>query len=106
MKINSFNELAYICKMIAVGYNTMCEIKEYPQYNFAQICFMTDKFGGTYTILHYDYGTDKLTKNFGHEDAMEIDSINCLFRVVWDDMQAELKARDLDEITALVNAEY
>ena len=64
MKINSFNELANICKIIAVGYNTMCEIKEYPQYDFAQICYMTDKFGGTYTILHYDYGTGKLTKNF------------------------------------------
>lgn len=106
LRLDNFFDLVLICEVIAEGYNTMVEVKEYKEYGWASICFMTDKFGGIYTNLHYDYRTGELRKNYGRPDQMIIHDINTLFRVVWDDMQYMLKHRDFKALNEFINDQY
>lgn len=104
--ITSFWELVDVCSRIANELQTMIEVKEYPQYNWGGISFMTDKFGGTYVNLHYDYNTGVVTNWFGSEDAQEIYDEDQLRELVKREMNRMLQDRDLSYIYEMVNSEY
>lgn len=102
----NYKDLVFACKCLAAFLQTHVEIKEYNEYGWAQIVFMTDKFGGSYTILHYDFGTGNLRKDFGTDNELDIDCLSTLYKVVKEDLEKMLKERDLDYISECINAEY
>ena len=102
----TFENFVSVCKEIANNLQTICEVKEYPEYGWAAIAFMTDKFGGTYINLHYDFQTNEIVNWYGHKDAREIKDISFLSYFVKNEMEKEMKARDLNAVYNMVNAEY
>ena len=106
MANENFVNFVNICKEIANNLQTICEVKEYAEYGWAAIAFMTDKFGGTYINLHYDLQTNKIVNWYGHKDAREIKDVSFLSYFVRDEMNKELKSRNLNAIHEMVNAEY
>ena len=106
MKNLSFNDFVNTCKTIATNLDTMVEIKEYSNYGWGQVSFMTDKFGGTYVCLHFDMKTGKVINWFGHKDAREINDLSFLSYFVKNEMEKMLKARNLKEIYNQINNEY
>lgn len=105
--IRNFEEFSTLCKIIAAQLRTMVECTPYPDYNWGAVDFMTDKFGGCYTLLHYDYFTNVVTYFKGHPTReREIRTFADLFETVQDDMYATLENRDLDAVYEMVNAEY
>ena len=101
-----YQDLVFACKVLAAMLETHVEITEYPKYGWVSIVFQTDKFGGCYTILHYDLGTGELRKNYGRHDELDIDRLSTLYQVVKEDLDHELKVRDLEYIGECINAEY
>ena len=101
-----YEDLVFACKCLAAFLSTHVDIKEYNEYGWAQIAFKTDNFGGVYTILHYDFGTGELRKDFGSEKEMDISRLCDLYQIVKADLEHELKVRDLDYISEMINAEY
>ncbi len=106
MENMTFDYFVSICKEIANNLQTMCEVKEYTEYGWAAIAFMTDKFGGTYINLHYDLQTNEIVNWYGHKNARKIEDISFLSDFVRDEMNKELKARDLSAVCDMINAEY
>jgi len=101
-----YEDLVFACKCLAAFLETHVDIKEYNDYGWAQIAFKTDNFGGVYTILHYDFGTGNLRKDFGTEKELDISRLCDLYQIVKDDLERELKERDLNYISEMINAEY
>ena len=102
----TYKDLVFACKCLAAFLETHVDIKEYKEYGWAQIAFETDKFGGTYTILHYDFGTGNLRKDFGTDKELDIDRLSTLYKVVKEDLEHMLEVRDLDYISECINDEY
>ena len=102
----SFESFSNLCKEIANNLHTMCEVKEYPEYGWAAIAFMTDKFGGTYINLHYNLHTNEIINWYGHKNAREIKDISFLSYFVRSEMEKEMKARDINAVYEMINAEY
>ena len=102
----SYSDLVLACKMLAGMLESIVEVKEYTEYGWVSIAFMTDRFGGCYTNLHYDLGTGELSKDYGTDKEFDIDSLCTLYKVVKNDMERMLEARDLDYISECVNSEY
>lgn len=102
----TFENFVKQCKEIAKNLQTIVEVKEYAQYGWAAIAFITDKFGGTYVNLHYDLNTNKVVNWYGHKDAREINDISFLSYFVNAEMKKELARRDLNKVYEMVNAEY
>ena len=101
-----YEDLVFACKCLAAFLQTIVEIKEYPKYGWSSIVFMTDRFGGVYTILHYDFGTGNLKKNFGTDKELDIDCLRTLYQVVKGDLERILKERDFEDIYERINEEY
>ncbi len=102
----TFDNFVNLCKEIANNLQTICEVKEYKEYGWAAIAFMTDKFGGTYINLHYDLQTNEIVNWYGQKNAREIKDISFLSYFVKEEMEKELKSRDLNKVYEMVNAEY
>jgi hypothetical protein len=102
----TFAELAKICKEIARDLHTIVEVKDYPEYKWGNIAFMTDKFGGVYTNLHFDHKTQVVTNWYGTKQAEVINDTAQLAKVVTKQMQHELKVRDLDSVYDYINSQY
>jgi hypothetical protein len=101
-----FDEYVRRCKKIARDLNTICEVREYDEFNWARISFMTDHFGGTYVNLHYDMKTGRVVNWYGHEGACEVKNINELASLVEKELARMKKKRDLNLVAEMVNAEY
>ncbi len=101
-----FDNFVKQCKEIAKNLQTIIEVKEYPQYGWAAIAFMTDNFGGTYVNLHYDLKTNKIVNWYGSKDAREINDISFLSYFVKEEMKKEISKRNLTQVYELINAEY
>lgn len=86
-------DLVLLCNEIGDRLQTGVLQKDYPQYRYSIIDFYTDRFGGTYVSLHYDYKTGKITNWFGGEYAYDIHTKEQLERVVERELYRELKAR-------------
>lgn len=104
--MNNFNEFAKVCKEIAKNLNTMVEVTNYWEYGWGQVAFMTDPFGGTYMCLHYDMKTGQVTNWYGTKDERRVNDIPGLSYYVKDEMKKMLKARNLEKVSELINAEY
>lgn len=106
-KMTKFNQFAAVCKEIANDLHTIVEVREYSEYGWGQVAFMTDHFGGIYVCLHYDMETGKVTNWYGMKMAKELShNYSELYNLVKHEMKKMLKDRDLKEIGELVNAEY
>lgn len=104
--VTSFREFAEICKQIAYDLHTLVEIREYPQYDWASVIFETDKFGGSYLGLHYDYNTGVVTAEYGTDRAQEIYDEDQLRALVKRERDYMLQHRDMQYISDMINAEY
>lgn len=105
--MTKFNQFEAVCKEIANDLHTIVEVREYSEYGYGQVAFMTDHFGGIYVCLHYDMETGKVTNWYGMKMAKELShNYSELYNLVKHEMKKMLKARDLKEIGELINAEY
>lgn len=102
----NFQEFVKVCKTIGNNLNTIVEVKDYSQYGFGQVSFMTDRFGGTYVCLHYDMNNKEVVNWYGEKNERRINDISFLSYFVKDEMKKALKGRNLDEVYESVNAEY
>lgn len=102
----NYPDLVLACKCLAAFLKTNVDIKEYIYYGWAQIAFKTDNFGGVYTILHYDFGTGNLRKDFGTEKELDIDCLSTLYEIVKEDMEKMLEARDMEAVSDFINSQY
>lgn len=102
----TFESFVKQCKEIANNLQTIIDVKEYPQYGWAAIAFMTDKFGGTYVNLHYDLKTNEVVNWYGHKDERRINDLSFLSYFVKEEMKKEISRRNLSQVYELVNAEY
>lgn len=91
---------------IAKDLDTMFEAKHYEQYGYSTYSFMTDKFGGTYVHFHCDHKTGVLTDWYGLKKHEKVVPIEMAMVYVSKKLKEMLKARNLDEIYAQINAEY
>ena len=106
MIMTGFDSFVQLCKTIADDLQTIVEVKEYREYGWAGIAFMTDHFGGIYINFHYDLKTDKVVNWYGHKDAEEITDYKLLPNFVKEKMNKELKSRDFEALYEMINAEY
>lgn len=106
MEKMNFELFVSICKKIAIVLDTICEVKEYKEYGWAGIAFMTDKFGGDYINLHYDIKTNKVVNWFGTKDAKEITDIKDFLNFVKKERDSMLASRNMEEVAELINEQY
>ena len=105
--MTKFNQFAAVCKEIANDLHTIVEVREYSQYGWGQVAFMTDHFGGIYVCLHYDMETGKVTNWYGMKMAKELrHNYSELYNLVKTEMERELKVRNLKQVCEFINAEY
>ena len=104
--MKDFKEFAKVCREIAKNLNTIVEVTNYSDYGWGQVTFMTDYFGGVYMSLHYDMKTGQVTNWYGTKDERRVNDISGLSYYVKDEMKKMLKARNLEEVSELINAEY
>lgn len=102
----NYETFVQVCKDIANNLHTMIEVKEYKEYGWASIAFMTDKFGGVYVHLHYDLKTNKVVNWYGQKNEQEVNDISFLSYFVKSERDKLLQKRDLNEIYEQVNSEY
>lgn len=91
---------------IAERLHTMVDVKIYTEYNFAQVTYMTDKFGGSYASYHIDLSTGVVTLNYGYNDAHIMSDMNEIEDITMTKMQEMLEKRDLKYISDMINSEY
>ena len=103
---SKFELFAVQCKKIAQNLQTIVEIKSYPEYGWASIAFMTNKFGGLYVNLHYDLNTNEVVNWYGEKNERRISDISFLSYFVKEERDKMLSKRNMKKITALINAEY
>ena len=103
---NSFNEFSKFSTDFAKELHTMVDIKDYPEWGFGVVAFMTDKFGGTYAILNYDYKTKelKIDETYGWMKTMK--NKNVLKNIVMYQKAMMERNRNLEEIYDRINEEY
>ena len=101
-----FDKFVSLCREIAREENTMIEIKDYPRSGWAAISFMTDKFGGVYVHLHFDHKTRDVVNWYGHDGAIELESVEQLKNLVRIGKEKFLKLRNLNKVYKMANAEY
>ena len=101
-----YSDLVFACKCLAAFLETQVDIREYRDYGWVSIVFMTDHFGGCYTLLHYDLRTGNLRKDFGTEKELDIDCLSTLYKIVKEDLEHELKVRDMQAVSDFINSEY
>lgn len=106
MERNDYELYVSICERIASDLHTMVQVRDYPQYGWASIAFMTDPFGGTYTHLHYDHATGEVINWYGSDNAQKIEDEAHLRKIVTQGLKYELAHRNLDEVYEAVNDEY
>ncbi len=100
----NYTEVVKICTQIACDFRTIVEVKNYPEYRWASICFMTDKFGGVYSILHFSHDTNVLTLNYGSKGERIINTEEELRMIVNQQRKAMLKARNFDDLADFLHA--
>lgn len=104
--MKTFEEFRVVCEMIADELHAMIEVKEYREYNWCSIVFMTDKFGGNYASFHYDLRTGVITNWYGYPDEKKINGIGELLKIVQESKEEMERNRDLDAIYDRINEEY
>lgn len=101
-----FDKFVSLCQEIAREEDTMIEVKDYPKFGWAAISFMTDRFGGVYVHLHFDHKTRDIVNWYGHDGAVQLESVEQLKNLVRTEKEKLLKVRDLNKVYEMVNAEY
>lgn len=89
----NIHRLIAICEEIADRLQTNVSVSNYPEHGYSMIEFYTDKFGGYYVCLHYDYNTGVVTNWFGEEYAYEVHTVDQLEKLVERELYRELEGR-------------
>ena len=89
----NIHRLIAICEEIADRLETNVSVSNYPEYGYSMIEFYTDKFGGYYVCLHYDYNTGVVTNWYGEEYAYEVHTVDQLEKLVERELYRELEGR-------------
>ena len=103
---NSFNNFADFSIDLANELHTMIDVKDYPEWGFGVVAFMTDKFGGTYAIFNYDYKKKELKLNENKDQMKIMKNKNVLKNIVMYKKAMMEKNRNLEEIYDRINEEY
>lgn len=103
---DNLQEFVKVCKTIGNNLNTIVDVKDYSQYGWGQVSFMTDRFGGVYVCLHYDMNTKEVVNWYGEKSERRINDISNLSYFVKDEMKKALKERNLDKVYERINEEY
>lgn len=108
LKPATFEEVCDICRAIAREQHTKINIHDYPEYNWASIVFMTDKFGGCYLDLHWEHPTQKLILwRHCKKRAREVTSVSQLKTLVSYYRRKEEKVRFADNsLSDFINSQY
>ncbi len=104
--IRNFNEFSHYCQGIAEALETGIDIKEYPQWNWSQVVFRTDAFGGSYACFHYDLTTGRVHNWYGTDHAEEITDCKQLAETVRTSLANMLKNRDMDAVSDFISSQY
>ena len=91
---------------IAEKFHTIVKINVYKKYNWAQVAYMTDMFGGVYAIFHIDLNTGVTIYDYHGNDELKIDNFEMFEMIVKEKMNKMLESRDLDYIYDMINSEY
>lgn len=92
--------------LLEVVGTTIVEFYEYPEYNWCQVAFMTDHFGGIYAIFHYNMITGEITYNYGHPTAIKMVNKNMIEDQVRLQLYYMLEHRDFDALSDFINSQY
>ncbi len=104
--VNSFGLFVSVCKLLAEKLHTLEEHTETPEYNWGQVAFMTDKFGGVYAIFNFDTRTNEVTFMKGHPEQEQVTSLEQLIKLIKTTRKRMEKVRDLKAVGQMINAEY
>lgn len=104
--VNSFGLFVSVCKLLAEKLHTLEEHTESPEYNWGQVAFMTDKFGGVYAIFNFDTRTNEVTFMKGHPEQEQVTSLEQLIKLIKTTRKRMEKVRDLKAVSQMINAEY
>lgn len=104
--IKNFNEFVTYCQGVADALQTNIKVNEYPQYNWAQVVFQTDNFGGDCACFHYDLLTNRVHNWFGTKDEKEICDCDQLVNVIRTSIKYMLEHRDMNKVYEHINTEY
>ena len=100
----NFKEFRDFSISIAKQLHTIVKFREYENFKYGIVSFMTDQFGGTYTCLKYNFGDySKVIDTFTNEEFDNIPDLIIHITKKKEDMEAK---RDLDEIYDEINSEY
>jgi len=102
----NFSDFVDFCNSIANELHTIVENHLYEDYNFGNVSFMTDHFGGTYCNFHYDLLTNEIVDWYGSSHAYMMTSKDEFFKYIKEKMEHELSVRDLNKINKFINSEY
>lgn len=106
MIAKNFNQFRTACEFIARQQHTFVETREYPEYGWASVAFMTDHFGGVYVNLHYDLKTCEVVNWYGSKMQLAVTTLKQLRELVERERVKLLKSRNLAHICEMINAEY
>lgn len=101
----NFEEFKTICEKIANDLHTMVEVHDYNEYGFGTAAFMTDKFGGVYANIKYDFDTNIVSDNFLKENNTFSNYISLVHHIDEQRKKMLLK-RNMDEVYDFVNFQY
>lgn len=104
--MNNYTELVSICKRIAQEIGTMMEVKDYLQFGWSRITFMTDKFGGSYMGVNFNHNTLEAVFCLCAYEGQKVDGIVALVDRVREEKAKMEAARDLEAVYAHINEEY
>ena len=104
--VNTFDLFVSICKLIAQEQHTLEDHREYHEYRWGAVWFMTDKFGGTYAQFHYDLTTGTVTYAKGQPEEEEVTTLQRLVEIINTQRRRLLRVRDLGAVYARINEEY
>ena len=106
IEVRSFSLFVSICKLIAQDLHTLEEHREYPEYGWGSVWFMTDKFGGGYAGFHFDTRTNAVTFAKGHPEEEQVTSLERLIEITDTARRRMLKVRDMNAVSEFINSQY
>lgn len=107
MNVQKFtlDEMKAWCESLAKSEHTMMQIRDYNEYGWTGIAFETDAFGGCYLDLHIEHNTRNAYYWLGDEKKY-VTTTEEICRLVHEEKEKMLKARDMKGLSEFINSEY
>ena len=101
-----FEELVSYCKALGVELNTIVKENYWPDYGFGSIIFMTDNFECVYMNLYYNIKTREVVNWYGFPIAQKIETTLQLKDIVKQELEKELKSRNMSDVSDFINSQH